>query len=107
MTAPMTMTITSGSGTFTYTLGADFEERHVASNVANAEKKAQDLYDPWHENPHRAAVTVIIRGSLTPVTQGVDLKPKFGYHWSLRLDDLTAVMMGPGRRQRRSRATRP
>jgi hypothetical protein len=94
----MTVPITSQSGTFTYTLGTEFEERHVASNLANAETKAQALYDPWHKDTHRAAVTVIIRGSLMQVTQAVELKPKAGYDWSLQIDNVTAVMMGPSGR---------
>lgn len=94
----MTVPITSQSGTFTYTLGDDFEERHVANNLARAQTKAQALYDPWHKDPHRAAVTVIVRGALMQVTRAVELTPRSGYHWSLRIDNVTAVMMGPSGR---------
>lgn len=94
----MTMPITSQSGTFTYTLGAEFEQKHVANNLTGAETKAQALYDPWHKDPHRAAVTVIVRGSLMQVTQAVELTPRAGYDWSLQIDNVTAVMMGPSGR---------
>lgn len=94
----MTMPITSESGTFTYTLGTEFEQTHVANNLTNAEAKAEALYDPWHKDSHRAAVTVIVRGSLMQVTQAAELKPRAGYDWSLRIDNVTAVMMGPSGR---------
>jgi hypothetical protein len=94
----MTQPITSQSGTFTYTLGDDFEQGHVANNLANAQAKAQALYDPWHKDTHRAAVTVIVRASLMQVTQAVELTPKAGYAWSLQIDNVTAVMMGPSGR---------
>ena len=91
----MTVPITSQSGTFTYSLGGDFEQRHVANNLTGAQAKAQALYDPWHKDPHRAAVTVIVRASLMQVTQAVELTPRSGYDWSLQIDNVTAVMMGP------------
>lgn len=94
----MTVPIASQSGTFTYTLGDDFEQRHVANNLAGAQVKAQAFYDPWHKDPHRAAVTVIVRGSLMQVTQAVELTSRSGYDWSLRIDNVTAVMMGPSGR---------
>lgn len=94
----MTVPITSQSGTFTYNLGDDFEQKHVANNLADAQAKAQALYDPWHKDPHRAAVTVIVRGSLMQPTQAEELTPRSGYDWSLRIDNVTAVMMGPSGR---------
>jgi hypothetical protein len=89
--------ITSGSGTFTYTLGREFAQKHVANNLATARKKARDLYDPWHNDPHRAAVTVIEWGSLQGVTMANDAPARHGYDWSLEIN-VTAVMMGPSGR---------
>lgn len=89
--------ITSGSGTFTYTLGDEFADKHVANSVAAAKKKAQDMYDPWHKDPHRAAVTVILQASLALVTNAVEVTPKGGYDWALTID-VDAVMMGPSGR---------
>jgi hypothetical protein len=94
----MTGPITTHSGTFTYSLGADFAQKHVADDLQDAQRKARNLYDPWHADPHRAAVTVIIRATLTQATQAVDSRAKSGYDWSVQIDNVQAVMMGPSDR---------
>jgi hypothetical protein len=94
----MTTPITSASGTFPYSLGADFQYDHVANDLAAAQAKAQARYDPWYENRHRAAVTVIVQATLAQVNQGVDVTPKPPYHWALQIDGVSAVMMGPSGR---------
>lgn len=94
----MTMPITSKSGTFHYTLGNEFKDAHVAPNLVEAERKARKLYDPFHADPHRAAVTVIVAGSLNGVTHAEELDPKKPYNWSLLVENVTAVMMGPSDR---------
>ncbi|MGH3697501.1 MAG: hypothetical protein ACRDRX_26560 [Pseudonocardiaceae bacterium] len=86
--------IKSTSGTFTYTLGLEFRDKHVANDLVAAKKKAQQYYDPMHENPHNAAVTVIDWGSLKKVTHADEATAKGAYHWSLVID-VDAVMMGP------------
>jgi hypothetical protein len=98
MTTPTTLSIISESGTFTYSLGEDFAARHVADDLDSAIKKAQDLYDPDHQDRHRAAVTVIVRNSLMNVTEAEELTAKFSYDWSLLIGDVRAVMMGPSGR---------
>jgi hypothetical protein len=94
----MTWPITSKSGTFTYSLGADFAQKHVADDLGSAGAKARALYDPWHQDQHRAAVTVIVQNTLMQVTEAEELTPTSGYDWSLRIEGVTAVMMGPSGR---------
>jgi hypothetical protein len=94
----MTYPIRSGSGLFNYTLGDEFNEKHVAEDLDKAEKKARDYYDPWHKNRHLAAVTVIVRGSLAKVTNAVEVKAKNDYAWSLVIQGVEAVTMGPSDR---------
>jgi hypothetical protein len=88
--------ITSGTGTYNYTLGVEFRNKHVAADRPAAIAKARRYYDP--EDPHRTAVTVIVLSSLTQVTDASEVAAKDGYHWSLRIDDVEAVMMGPSGR---------
>ncbi|MEE6286235.1 hypothetical protein V2J52_01030 [Georgenia sp. MJ173] len=87
--------ITSGDGTFNYVLGAEFVNKHVADSLAEARRKAQHWYDP--EDPHRTAVTVILRSSLTAVTRAGDATRRHPYDWSLMID-VTGVTMGPSGR---------
>ncbi len=94
----MTWPIQSENGNFTYSMGEDFEWSHVADDLVGAERKARRFYDGSHENTHKVAVTVIVRASLMGQDRASEVKARSGYHWSLRIDNITAVMMGPSGR---------
>jgi|GEM_PF-6865047 len=86
--------IQTPSGTFQYSLGHEFQQRHIAPSKQAAMDKARQLYDPNHtEGSHSAYVTVIY-GDITGVTQGSDAVAFGGYHWSISID-VEAVCMGP------------
>lgn len=86
--------IQTESGTFQYSLGQGFMQRHVAESKEAAIAKARQLYDPHHtEGSHSAYVTVIY-GNIAGVTQGSDATPFGPYDWSISID-VDAVCMGP------------
>src|SRR6476619_3022109 len=94
----MTWPIQSESGTYTYSMGEGFEWSHVANNLILAEAKARRLYDGTHEDTHKVAVTVIVRASLMGQNQASEVQTRNGYDWSLAIDNITAVCMGPSGR---------
>ena len=94
----MTWPIQSESGTYTYSMGEGFEWSHVANNLILAEAKARRLYDGSHEDTHKVAVTVIVRASLMGQNQASEVQTRNGYDWSLAIDNITAVCMGPSGR---------
>jgi len=90
--------IQTGSGNFEYTLGHNFQERHVAGSKAAAMELARELYDPHHREGSHSAYVTVIYGDFSEIADGTDARVPSGYHWALTID-INAVCMGPSGRR--------